>query len=164
MTEPAVSPPSPGEVWVVDFLMGAIENGRAFADRLELTGLECPAGDLRMCSDWQEFRRCFDWLARWALERASLALAAESALAAAREEGASEATERAAKIAEDGWFSGHRSIVGQGIADDIAAAIRARTLATPGTERSDEPSLTIGEALELAHNRARATTGDSHDG
>lgn len=56
----------------VDFPMGAIENGRALADRLEMTGLECPAGELRMCSDWQEFRRCFEYLAEWALTRAAL--------------------------------------------------------------------------------------------
>ncbi|MBD3844287.1 hypothetical protein IED13_01155 [Bosea sp. SSUT16] len=66
--------PEPGSA-DAGFPMGAIENGRAFADRLELTGLECPAGDLRMCSDWQEFRRCFEWLAQWALENGPAALA-----------------------------------------------------------------------------------------
>lgn len=63
---PAVTEPAE-EAAGSDFPMGAIENGRAFADRLEQTGLECPAGDLRMCSDWHEFRRCFEWLAAWAL-------------------------------------------------------------------------------------------------
>lgn len=64
-----VSAPTPagGVREALDVPLGAIENGRAFADRLETTGLECPAGDLRMCSDWQEFRRCFDFLAEWAI-------------------------------------------------------------------------------------------------
>lgn len=79
---PAGSPASPSVD--VGFPMGAIENGRAFADRLEMTGLECPAGDIRMCSDWQEFRRCFDWLAQWALDHASLA---SDATALAKAEG-----------------------------------------------------------------------------
>ncbi len=70
----ALTPPpagDTGEAVAGDFPMGAIENGRVFADRLEQTGLECPAGDLRMCSDWTEFRRCFEWLANWALAHPS---------------------------------------------------------------------------------------------
>lgn len=65
---PVPSPsPAGGVREALDVPMGAIENGRVFAERLETTGLECPAGDLRMCSDWQEFRRCFDFLAEWAI-------------------------------------------------------------------------------------------------
>ena len=52
---------------VTDVPLGAIENGRVFADRLEATGMECEAGILAMCSDWQEFRRCFEFLAEWAM-------------------------------------------------------------------------------------------------
>ncbi|HBB2005407.1 TPA: hypothetical protein J9297_003875 [Escherichia coli] len=47
--------------------LGAIENGRAFADRLENYQFECEGGNLNMCSDWQEFRRCFEYLSEWAM-------------------------------------------------------------------------------------------------
>jgi len=50
---------TPGEPDVA----GAIENGRVYADKLEADyNFECEAGPLRMCSDWVEFRRCFEWL------------------------------------------------------------------------------------------------------
>jgi hypothetical protein len=50
---------TPGEPDVA----GAIENGRAYADRLESHyNFECEAGPLQLCSDWVEFRRCFEWL------------------------------------------------------------------------------------------------------
>ncbi|MEB7290529.1 hypothetical protein NEN27_02955 [Escherichia coli] len=47
--------------------LGAIENGRAFADRLENYQFECEGGNLNMCSDWQEFRRCFEYLSEWVM-------------------------------------------------------------------------------------------------
>ena len=50
-----------------DTPLGAIENGRAFADRLENYQFECEGGNLNMCSDWQEFRRCFEYLSEWAM-------------------------------------------------------------------------------------------------
>ncbi|WP_064559420.1 hypothetical protein [Escherichia coli] len=50
-----------------DIPLGAIENGRAFADRLENYQFECEGGNLNMCSDWQEFRRCFEYLSEWAM-------------------------------------------------------------------------------------------------
>lgn len=50
----------------VEVPMGAIENGRAFAERLEAYPFECQGGNLNMCSDWQEFRRCFEHLSEWA--------------------------------------------------------------------------------------------------
>ena len=46
--------------------LGAIINGRTYADRLEQTGMECIAGPLTLCNDWVEFRRCFEHLAEWA--------------------------------------------------------------------------------------------------
>ncbi len=43
---------------------GAIVNGRVYADRLEHDyKFECEAGPLHLCTDWVEFRRCFEWLA-----------------------------------------------------------------------------------------------------
>lgn len=51
--------------------LGAIENGRAFADRLEAYPFECEGGNLNMCSDWQEFRRCFEHLSEWAMHSRS---------------------------------------------------------------------------------------------
>lgn len=45
---------------------GAIENGRAFIDRLEAYPFESQGGDLKMCSDWQSLVQCFDYLAEFA--------------------------------------------------------------------------------------------------
>lgn len=57
---------------VLDFPLGAIENGRTFADRLETDySFECLGGPLRNCSDWQEFRHCFDHLAKWVMHQTS---------------------------------------------------------------------------------------------
>ncbi|MCM4813362.1 ead/Ea22-like family protein [Escherichia coli] len=50
-----------------DAPLGAIENGRAFADRLENYQFESEGGNLNMCSDWQEFRRCFECLSEWVM-------------------------------------------------------------------------------------------------
>ncbi|EFM0018069.1 hypothetical protein DI17_003916 [Escherichia coli] len=47
--------------------LGAIENGRAFADRLAAYPFECQGGNLSMCSDWQELICCFEHLAEWAM-------------------------------------------------------------------------------------------------
>lgn len=56
----------PEELLPPDFPAGAIENGRAFADRLENDySFECETGPLRTCVDWREFRRCFECLAEW---------------------------------------------------------------------------------------------------
>jgi hypothetical protein len=49
-----------------DFPAGAIVNGNIHADRVEATGFECEGGNLPLCADWQEFRRCFNHLAHWA--------------------------------------------------------------------------------------------------
>ncbi|MFC4727480.1 hypothetical protein [Coralloluteibacterium thermophilus] len=62
------APPAASE----DVPLGAIENGRAFADRLEVYPFESVGGDLRQCCDWHEFRRCFEHLAQWALGRAAM--------------------------------------------------------------------------------------------
>ena len=44
---------------------GAVVNGRVYADRLEHDyKFECEAGPLHLCTDWVEFRRCFEWLAQ----------------------------------------------------------------------------------------------------
>ena len=45
---------------------GAIENGRAFIDRLESYPFESQGGDLKTCSDWQSLVQCFDYLAEFA--------------------------------------------------------------------------------------------------
>lgn len=56
-----------GEPVAVEVPQGAIINGAAFADRLERAyQFECPAGPLVNCTDYVEFRRCFDYLAQWA--------------------------------------------------------------------------------------------------
>ncbi len=74
---------APGVSTVEDagFPSGAIVNGRVLADRLEAYPFESQGGDLRLCSDWVEFRRCFEYLAEWVGSRAP---AAGDALDAAR--------------------------------------------------------------------------------
>jgi hypothetical protein len=67
--------------------LGAIENGRAFADRLEAYPFECQGGNLNMCSDWQELRRCFEHLSEWAMHGQSETPATDAALAAIRSNG-----------------------------------------------------------------------------
>lgn len=77
------APAAPGASTVEDpsFPTGAIVNGRVLADRLEAYPFESQGGDLRLCSDWVEFRRCFEHLAEWVGSRAP---AAGDALDAAR--------------------------------------------------------------------------------
>lgn len=72
--------------------LGAIENGRAFADRLENYQFECEGGNLNMCSDWQEFRCCFEYLSEWTMHSQTEHPATDAFLAEvkteARKEGA----------------------------------------------------------------------------
>src|SRR6185295_11412451 len=73
-------PAEPSAGALPELPLGAIHNGRVHADRLEATGLECEAGPLTLCSDWVEFRRCFEHLADYALAAAQApAVPAESA-------------------------------------------------------------------------------------
>ena len=67
--------------------LGAIENGRAFADRLEAYPFECQGGNLNTCSDWQELRLCFDHLAEWAMHSQSETPATSAFLAEVRASG-----------------------------------------------------------------------------
>ncbi|MBH3213194.1 hypothetical protein [Serratia marcescens] len=67
--------------------LGAIENGRAFADRLEAYPFECQGGNLSMCSDWQELIRCFEHLSEWAMRSKSETPATDAALAAIQAQG-----------------------------------------------------------------------------
>lgn len=71
--------------------LGAIENGRAFADRLEVYPFECEGGNLNMCSDWQEFRRCFEHISEWAMHGQSETPATDAFLAEVRASTADEA-------------------------------------------------------------------------
>ncbi|HHR1002875.1 TPA: hypothetical protein ACS29Y_002497 [Raoultella planticola] len=79
--------------------LGAIENGRAFADRLEAYPFECQGGNLNMCSDWQELRRCFEHLSEWAMHGQSETPATDRIVAAQRSAFVDEAV---AKITESG--------------------------------------------------------------
>lgn len=67
--------------------MGAIENGRAFAERLEAYPFECQGGNLNMCSDWQELRRCFEHLSEWAMHGQPETPATDAFLAEVRAQG-----------------------------------------------------------------------------
>ncbi|HAI1119791.1 TPA: hypothetical protein M2B58_001503 [Escherichia coli] len=70
-----------------DIPLGAIENGRAFADRLENYQFECEGGNLNMCSDWQEFRRYFEYLSEWAMHSQTEHPATDAFLAEVRAQG-----------------------------------------------------------------------------
>ena len=52
-----------------DFPAGAIVNGRTLMERIEAYPFESKGGDLRMCSDWHELRRCFEHLADYVSHR-----------------------------------------------------------------------------------------------
>lgn len=73
-----------------DIPLGAIENGRAFADRLENYQFECEGGNLNMCSDWQEFRRCFEYLSEWVMHSQTEHPATDAFLAEIRAEARNE--------------------------------------------------------------------------
>lgn len=70
-----------------DYPAGAIVNGRIHIDRLESLhyNFECEAGPLRLCSDWDGLKRCFEHLAdRAARAPAPAPAATADALDAAR--------------------------------------------------------------------------------
>ncbi|EOX4270002.1 hypothetical protein ACPIXP_002493 [Citrobacter freundii] len=73
--------------------LGAIENGRTFAERLEAYPFECQGGNLNMCSDWQELRRCFEHLSEWAMHGQKETPATDSFLAEVRAQGVDAAIE-----------------------------------------------------------------------
>ncbi|EKO6267407.1 TPA: hypothetical protein IBF67_000098 [Escherichia coli] len=107
-----------------DIPLGAIENGRAFADRLENYQFECEGGNLNMCSDWQEFRRCFEYLSEWAMHSQTEHPATDAFLA----EGKTEARK------EGAYFVANRMLAAwkAGFIDDTAknAADIARMILT----------------------------------
>ena len=57
----------------VDFPAGAIVNGRTLMQRIEAYPFESQGGDIRMCSDWHDLRRCFEHLADYASTRPAAA-------------------------------------------------------------------------------------------
>lgn len=63
----AAQQPATGEP--EDFPAGAIVNGRTLMERIEAYPFESEGGDLRMCSDWHELRRCFEHLADYVSHR-----------------------------------------------------------------------------------------------
>ncbi|EFA7375260.1 hypothetical protein C4N81_003458 [Escherichia coli] len=81
-----------------DIPLGAIENGIAFADRLENYQFECEGGNLNMCSDWQEFRRCFEYLSEWAMHSQTEHPATDAFLAEVRAQGVDAAIEAAKNL------------------------------------------------------------------
>lgn len=73
----------------VDFPAGAIVNGRTLMDRIEAYPFESEGGDLRMCSDWHELRRCFEHLADYVSSRPAPSAPADvvrDAIASVREQ------------------------------------------------------------------------------
>lgn len=70
-----------------DAPLDAIENGRVFADRLENYQFECEGGNLNMCSDWREFRRCLEYLSEWVMHRQTEHTATDAFLDEVRAQG-----------------------------------------------------------------------------
>lgn len=81
--------------------LGVIENGRAFADRLENHQFECEGGNLNMCSDWQEFRRCFEHLSEWAMHSQTEHPATDAFLAEVRAQGVEMYADNLDNVADD---------------------------------------------------------------
>lgn len=116
-----------------DVPMGAIENGRVFADRLEAYPFECEAGNLNMCSDWQELRRCFEHLSEWAMHGQSETPATDAFLAEVRVQAHKEGAHFVANRMLAAWEAG--------FIDDTAknAADIARMILTSTEFMADAP-------------------------
>ncbi|MGR7336747.1 hypothetical protein ACU6ZE_10640 [Klebsiella aerogenes] len=103
--------------------LGAIENGRAFADRLEAYPFECQAGNLNMCSDWQELRRCFEHLSEWAMHGQSETPATDRIVAGIKADGVEEFAAKLRIPGDDQFFDA----LAKGVAiaaDDFAKQLR----------------------------------------
>jgi len=62
--------------------LGAIENGRAYAECLERDyKFECEVGSLPYCDTWREFRRCFEALADWCAGQSNAQAAKDAEIA-----------------------------------------------------------------------------------
>ncbi|WP_240740646.1 Eae-like protein [Lelliottia amnigena] len=113
--------------------LGAIENGRAFADRLEAYSFECQGGNLSMCSDWQELIRCFEHLAEWAMHGQDETPATDAVLAEVRAQAHKEGAHFVANRMLAAWDAG--------FIDDTAknAADIARMILTSTEFMADAP-------------------------
>lgn len=103
--------------------LGAIENGRAFADRLEAYPFECQAGNLNMCSDWQELRRCFEHLSEWAMHGQSETSATDRIVAEAEARGIEKFAAKLQIPGDDQFFDAVAEGVA-GAADAFAKQLR----------------------------------------
>ncbi|WP_218068071.1 hypothetical protein [Escherichia coli] len=106
--------------------LGAIENGRAFADRLENYQFECEGGNLNMCSDWQEFRRCFEYLSEWAMHSQTEHPATDAFLAEVKTEARKEGAYFVANRMLAAWKAGFIDDTAKN-AEDIARMILTST-------------------------------------
>ncbi|HCQ4373903.1 TPA: hypothetical protein OKT35_003164, partial [Escherichia coli] len=109
-----------------DIPLGAIENGRAFADRLENYQFECEGGNLNMCSDWQEFRRCFEYLSEWAMHSQTEHPATDAFLAEVKTEARKEGVYFVANRMLAAWEAGFIDDTAKNAAD-IARMILTST-------------------------------------
>lgn len=93
-----------------DFPLGAIENGRVFADRLEQTDLSCVAGDLHLCVDWHEFRRCFEYMAEWCMGQAAQSAMRVDEASSKRERWVNSLIAQVRRIDKEAWAIGTSNI------------------------------------------------------
>lgn len=106
--------------------MGAIENGRAFADWLEAYQFECQGGNLNMCSDWQELLRCFEHLSEWAMHGQPETPATDAFLAEVRAQGVDEVCMKIYNATSNYYQEGevHGLEAATFICDEFAAQLR----------------------------------------
>lgn len=122
-----------------DAPLGAIENGRVFADRLEAYPFECQGGNLNMCSDWQELLRCFEHLSEWAMHGQSESPATDAFLAEVRAQARNEGINYAASR--------------------LAAAFNHGFVGKPLTEVCDVVRMILDTKEELANSTLPAADG-----
>jgi hypothetical protein len=147
-----------------DFPLGAIVNGHTFAERLEATDFACEAGKLDMCSDWVEFRRCFDHLAAWAQQQT-----AEAPQAAAQPVASGWPSELEREAEADEWEKGYH--VGYHNALNLCtnAGVAALANQLSATDVSSKVERLIacawrwGESCGVDDIRSMQEKGDSHN-
>lgn len=75
-----------------EYPAGAVENGRAYAARLESSyQFECEAGPLSNCSDWHDLIRCFEHLAEWPANHLAAIAALQTQIASMKSSPATDA-------------------------------------------------------------------------
>ncbi|HCN5225554.1 TPA: hypothetical protein N6X20_002119 [Escherichia coli] len=133
-----------------DIPLGAIENGRAFADRLENYHFECEGGNLNMCSDWQEFRRCFEYLSEWAMHSQTEHPATDAFLAEGKTEARKEGAYFVANRMLAAWKAGFIDDTAKNAADIARMILTSTEFMTNAPESHFDRSFSDGVLEDIA--------------